>query len=378
MSGPSVSLKLFNSLHESISHRSQPICRRCLHDTARKPATPLPITAHGPPPKAPSPASSQHDDRVERRRRQSEMLRQGQAIRASQKPGSALKKRFWKHVSVQEKPEGLQIHLDSRAIRTPAKTTLNVPHLKRQLAFAIALEWDLLVSAAQALKQHLIPLTSLVSRAEDIKSQDEGADGKTRNEIVETVMRYLDTDTLLCWAPEATSFSGTSTRNSEENTDDSEGQTRTLRGLQQSMAQPIIGFLSTHVWPGAEIQPVADSNSILPTPQPQMTKDIIRGWVSGLPPYELAGLERGVLATKSLLVGARFLAEWSSELESSKSEDHGNTKRFGVDEAAEAASLEVKWQTDMWGEVEDSHDVEKEDLRRQLGSVVLLVSSDQA
>jgi ATP synthase F1 complex assembly factor 2 len=27
----------------------------------------------------------------------------------------------------------------------------------------------------------------------------------------------------------------------------------------------------------------------------------------------------------------------------------------------------------MWGEVEDTHDVEKEDLRRQLGGVVLLV-----
>jgi ATP synthase F1 complex assembly factor 2 len=39
-----------------------------------------------------------------------------------------------------------------------------------------------------------------------------------------------------------------------------------------------------------------------------------------------------------------------------------------------AVNLEVDWQTRNWGEVEDTHDVEKEELRRQLASVVLLVS----
>jgi chaperone required for assembly of F1-ATPase len=50
--------------------------------------------------------------------------------------------------------------------------------------------------------------------------------------------------------------------------------------------------------------------------------------------------------------------------------------KFGVEEAARAASLEVDWQTGMWGEVEDTHDVDKEDVRRQFGSVVLLVSGE--
>jgi len=31
----------------------------------------------------------------------------------------------------------------------------------------------------------------------------------------------------------------------------------------------------------------------------------------------------------------------------------------------------------MWGEVEDTHDVEKEDVKRQYGSVVLLVSGEK-
>ncbi len=48
--------------------------------------------------------------------------------------------------------------------------------------------------------------------------------------------------------------------------------------------------------------------------------------------------------------------------------------RFGIEEAARSCSQEVIWQTGRWGEVEDSHDVDKEDLRRQFGSVILVVS----
>ena len=91
--------------------------------------------------------------------------------------------------------------------------------------------------------------------------------------------------------------------------------------------------------------------------------------MAGLPAWELAGLERAVLAGKSLCVGARLVVEWSEEFR-----DVGRGERtFGIEEAAEACSLEVRWQTSQWGEVEDTHDVEKEDLRRQMGSVILVV-----
>ena len=75
---------------------------RCLHTTVPRLATPLPITATGPPPAAPQPAASHYGERVDRRRRQAELLKRGQDMRASQtKPGTAIKKRFWKDVSVQ-------------------------------------------------------------------------------------------------------------------------------------------------------------------------------------------------------------------------------------------------------------------------------------
>lgn len=187
-------------------------------------------------------------------------------------------------------------------------------------------------------------------------------------------MRYLDTDTLLCCAP--------SSSDSPEYQEPHPG--KSLRDVQRLTAQPILSYLNTFVWPGAELHPILDETSILPRQQPEMTKSIIAGWIAGLPAYELAALERGVLASKSLLVATRLLVEWSEEFRDvqkaaasggTNSLDDGKAgKRFGIEEAAEACSTEVRWQTGMWGEVEDTHDVEREDLRRQLGSLVVLVS----
>ena len=183
-------------------------------------------------------------------------------------------------------------------------------------------------------------------------------------------MRYLDTDTMLCWAPESPSTIKAAPSLEGD-------RVETLRGLQIRTAMPITSFLTRHVWPGVEIVPVTDSESIVPKPQPEMTRSVIRGWLTGLPAYELVGLERAVLACKGLLGAVRLLVEWSESVGVAATAGEGQREIFDIERAAQAASLEVDWQTGMWGEVEDSHDVEKEDLRRQLGSVVLLVSGER-
>ncbi|RYC64958.1 hypothetical protein CHU98_g1232, partial [Xylaria longipes] len=140
-------------------------------------------------------------------------------------------------------------------------------------------------------------------------------------------------------------------------------------------AEEVVAYLSTHVWPGVELEPVLDSESIIPRGQKPETRQIIEGWIVGLSPWELAGLERAVLAGKGLLGAARLLVEWSEGFVGVRGlSGEGEKRLFGVAEAAKIASIEVDWQIGNWGEVEDTHDVEKEDLRRQLGSVVLLVS----
>ncbi|RAH83971.1 hypothetical protein BO86DRAFT_387426 [Aspergillus japonicus CBS 114.51] len=222
-----------------------------------------------------------------------------------------------------------------------------------------------MTTAQQALKNHLIPLTSLTARAADIAREDEEGMSSARDQIVKTAMRYLDTDTLLCWVPEAVDSLGETNENGEK--------LESLREAQMRVANDIIAFLGTKVWPGVDIRPILDVDSILPVSQPQVTKDIIQQWVMNLHAFDLAALERGILAAKSLLIAARLVVEWS---ENFRGLQRPGQKRFGIEEAAEASSMEVKWQTDMWGEVEDTHDVDKEDLRRQLGSVIVVVSGE--
>lgn len=223
-----------------------------------------------------------------------------------------------------------------------------------------------MTSAQQALKHHLIPLTSLTARGADIAREDAQGQTTTREQIVRTTMRYLDTDTLLCWVPEKNPYS-------PPEVDEKGEKKESLRDVQERVARDVIAYLSTKVWPGIEIKPILDEGSIIPASQPQATKDIIKTWIYNLQAYDLAGFERGVLGSKSLLIAARLVAEWSENFRYAQNVEQ---RRFGIEEAAEASTLEVRWQTDMWGEVEDTHDVDKEDVKRQLGSVVVLVSGE--
>ncbi|KAL8946112.1 MAG: hypothetical protein Q9222_007447 [Ikaeria aurantiellina] len=363
---------------------AKPSFRRCLHPSPSASANALPITHAGPPPTAPLPAASQYGERVDRRRKQAELIKKGQELRTNQsKPSNALKKRFWTDVHVQTSDDGsYTILLDKRPVRHPQTLApLPIPLSKPNLATAIALEWDLLTSARQALRAHLIPLTSIASRAHDLALQDtaaassQPAPGSTaphasrtiRDDIMKTLLPYLDTDTLLCWAPPPS-----------KDADPASTVGPSLRDLQVRTAEPIISYLTSSVWPGVQLNPGLDDGSIIPSQQPAETRDIIRGWLAGLNAWELVGLERAVLATKSLCVGARLLCEWGESFSHVRKALENSTSsegvRFGAEEAAQACSLEVAWQTGRWGEVEDTHDVEKEDLRRQLGSAILVMS----
>ncbi len=80
------------------------VLSRCqgFHTSLHPAANPLPSTTAGPPPSAPIPAASHHGERVDRRRKQAELLKRGQDLREGQKKaGSAWKKRFWNDVNIQ-------------------------------------------------------------------------------------------------------------------------------------------------------------------------------------------------------------------------------------------------------------------------------------
>ncbi|KAH6628475.1 hypothetical protein F5144DRAFT_579148 [Chaetomium tenue] len=365
------------------------VTTRSIHANPAQSAKVVPVYGTGPPPEPPQPsaefAAEVRNERLARRKRQAEMLREAGDIKAMRKeqqaqqqkqqeygvkPAGVLKRRFWKDVHVKKVDGALEIHLDARPLRHPTtKTIIRLPTTKPHLAHAIALEWDNLTSAQQATKQHLIPLTSLTCRALDIAASPTPA---LRHEITTSLLRYLDTDSLLCFHPPP----------SDQDQDQDDPSTTTLHTAQQTAYLSTTTFLMTHLWPGQQIHPVLTDGSLLPRPQAPGTREVVQGWILSLSAFELAALERATLAGKSLLAAARLVAEWSEEGAQAAipvsvqggEDEEGGRERFGVEEAARAVSLEVEWQTKKWGEVEDTHDVEKEDLRRQLGSAVLLVS----
>jgi ATP synthase F1 complex assembly factor 2 len=54
------------------------------------------------------------------------------------------------------------------------------------------------------------------------------------------------------------------------------------------------------------------------------------------------------MTTKSILLGSRLIMEYTSP-------DKCGSRRYGVEGISELANLEVRFQTQMWGEVEDSN-----------------------
>lgn len=84
---------------------------RCFHCATRTWAIAHPITAHGPPPKAPTPAAEFKNDLRQAGLDQQKVPQQQQesqtsesAARVSQAKTTPLKKRFWKDVNVKESP----------------------------------------------------------------------------------------------------------------------------------------------------------------------------------------------------------------------------------------------------------------------------------
>jgi len=245
------------------------------------------------------------------------------------------------------------------------------------------MEWDSLTSAQDATKQHKVPLMSLVCRALDIAA-DDAADTTSmppiRTEIVTRLLHCLDTDALLCWAPAPP----------DPKVDENGYLSKlndagySLRELQEESARRTVKYLTSCVWPNLPIVPVLDEYSIIPRKQPEVTRQVIQGWITNLDPWELAALETATYAGKSLLVAAHLIVEWSeggAGVFMPTPEQYAGPlapPRFDAEAAARATSIEVTWQTANWGEVEDTHDVDHEDVRRKMGSAVLLVSGTNA
>lgn len=232
-------------------------------------------------------------------------------------------RRFWKTVGIQEHPEHFAITLDHRALKTPEGNPLIIPAPKRVLATLLANEWE---SQDKVIKHHALPLTSLVSKVIDGLSES-GA----RMDLCLDLLRYLNTDTI-CFQEEYPSQ---------------------LVKLQTEHWDPLLDWARTEF--GVEIRTF---DSVLLNSQPEHTRNTFRSVLQDMDQWTLAGMERAVYYSKSFIIALALVKG-----------------RLTAEQASLAAQVEVQSQINRWGEVEDTHDVDHRDIRRQLGSVAIVVAN---
>ncbi|EMD34503.1 hypothetical protein CERSUDRAFT_125608 [Gelatoporia subvermispora B] len=232
-------------------------------------------------------------------------------------------KRFWKSVGIESRDNGLAITLDKRPLRTPGGKPLLLPQHKRLVAALIATEWE---NQETLLKPHALPVTSLASRAIDAFT-----DEKSRSEVRSLLLKYLDTDTI-CYH---------------------ESEPDALVTLQEAHWKPLLEWACSEF--GVDIQ---TSDSLLFTSQPPETLQKFDKVMAEFDQWEMAAIERATYTSKSFLIALALVKG-----------------RISAEDAALASHVEVNSQIKRWGEVEDSHDVDHHDVRRQLGSAACILSN---
>ncbi|ODQ82559.1 hypothetical protein BABINDRAFT_159123 [Babjeviella inositovora NRRL Y-12698] len=271
---------------------------------------------------------------------------------------------FWKNAAVHHLPnnEGYEVRLDGKSIKSPMGFDMKIPANKPILAKLIAHEWQNLLTSP---KTHSLPLTSVTSRAVDLTAAVASGDleimakiGKI-DDIKEDLLRYLDTDTLLVFSP----------------AEEYEGR---LRKAQEEIYRPIIKNMEEFFAHVAGVEKVeltyidSDLHGLRGNFQPEATKAAVRVWMDKIGIWELVALEKATLSAKSFISGVAIVRANAGARSAGVTGVDPIEKQLTLEQVAEAATLETIYQTERWGEVEDTHDVDKVDIRRNLGTASLV------
>lgn len=204
---------------------------------------------------------------------------------------SPLPKRFYTEVTTASMPDGWQVLLDGRVLKTVIKKPLLLPNAA--LADAVAAEWR---EVEQAIHPDRMPLTRLANIALDRMGQE-------RRAVMENAMLYADTDLLCHRAHEPE-----------------------LRALQVEHWDPVLHALENH---GIRM---VTTYGVIPVLQPQESLDAIRGLLEGASDFEAAALAMLTPLLGSVLL---TLAVWKRHI------------RFEA--ALEACRLDETYQQSQWG-----------------------------
>lgn len=291
--------------------------------------------------------------------------------------------KFWEKVGVNHSKEKdhYEIQLDGKTLKTPMGHPLSVPSNQKQLAYLLAHEWANLPDLK--VKTHQLPLTSLAARTVDLKhsaadaangSEEAAAKIGTPDDIRYNLLRYLDTDTCLIMAAND-EYSGKLRKKQDElylplKKEFEDFFTEYAKSHSEELLVPEGGVTLEHL--------DCETDGLRGNQQSLATQAIVLHWLKSLPLAHLVALERAVLTSKSFLAGASLLRSSCCDptllkelyqFNKNSPEDYFHRT---VREIVEMANLETIFQTEEWGEVEDTHDVDAEDWLRNLTAATLI------
>lgn len=210
-----------------------------------------------------------------------------------------LPKRFYKDVSVSAGEDGHAIHLDGRAVKTPAKNQLVAP--TAELAELLRAEWD---AQVEVIDPATMPITRLVNTAIDGIASDPQA-------VVEDMLRFSASD-MLCYRAS-----------------DPEG----LVERQRRLWDPVLDWAANDV--GAHFILI---EGVMPQEQP---REAVAAFGARLRVHDDA-IALAALHTITSLTGSAILSLAFAEGE------------LSVDEAWTLAHLDEDWTIEHWGTDEEA------------------------
>ncbi|APR52650.1 ATPase [Sphingomonas koreensis] len=203
-------------------------------------------------------------------------------------------KRFWKDADAVAVPDGHDIHLDGKPVRTPGRVPLTLP--SPALAKAVADEWR---NVGETIDPRAMPLTGLSNAAIDRIAPDTAA-------FAAGLAKYGESD-LLCYRAD---------------------HPLELQLRQQAAWDPLLDWVRTRYG----INPVTTTGVMHRAQSPETVAKLADA-VAALSPFQLAALSPLVTVTGSL-IAALALLEGAATPEDIWS----------------AANLDEDWQAEHWGE----------------------------
>ncbi|KAJ1945273.1 chaperone, partial [Linderina pennispora] len=207
---------------------------------------------------------------------------------------------------------------------TPDGTSVRLPPTHDILAALVAGEWE---SQREFLGAHALPLTSLVCR-----SIDGLGDANVRGEVILKLLKYLHTDSA-CLHEEFP---------------------QALVELQEKHYRPVIDWAAKHYGIGINV-----TANLFTLRQEKHAEEVLQKVVAGFSPLKLAAFEKAVMTAKSFLIALALVEQ-----------------RISPEQAAMAAQVEASAQTQLWGELENAHDIDNAAIRQILGACACAVLAE--